>query len=211
MEKLDKRKLLGQDSRETILAVALELFITKGYDATSIDDLRVAAGFRSKASLYTHFRNKEDVSEALMSRILAELEQTVITACEQADREPLAQFTACFSAYIYWGISHRQEYTFRFLRSQQQRMITGKYDYQNTRPSEIYFKMLKIIRQLRLDYPIRPIADEALASMTMGLISRAVIDLESFGDLSLSEQVEQIMDMCIGIVFREQGAEGRRL
>jgi hypothetical protein len=47
--------------------------------------------------------------------------------------------------------------------------------------------------------------------MTMGLISRAVIDLESFGDLSLSEQVEQIMDMCIGIVFREQGAEGRRL
>jgi AcrR family transcriptional regulator len=203
MKKIDKRKLQGQDSRETILAVALELFITKGYDATSIDDLRALAGFRSKASLYTHFKNKEDVSEALMSKILAQLEQTVLTACENADDEALAQFLACFGAYIYWGISHRQEYVFRFLRSQQERMLTGKYDYQSTRPSEIYPKMLKIIRQLRLDYPVRPITDEALASMTMGLISRAVIDLESFGDLSLSEQVDRILDICMGIVFSE--------
>lgn len=193
----------GQDSRATILAVALELFISKGYDSTSIDDLRVAAGFRSKASLYTHFKSKEDVSEALMSRILAELEQTVLIACENADREPLSQFIACFQAYIYWGVSHRQEYTFRFLRSQQERMLTGKYDYQDTRPTEIYPKMLKIIQQLRSHYPVRPIANEALASMTMGLISRAVIDLESFGDLSLQEQVDRISDICMGIVFSE--------
>jgi AcrR family transcriptional regulator len=203
MEKIDKRKLQGQDSRETILAVALELFITKGYDATSIDDLRVSAGFRSKASLYTHFKNKEDVSEALMDRILAELEQTVLTACENAEREPLAQFLACFRAYIYWGVSHRQEYAFRFLRSQQERMLTGKYDYQSTRPSEIYPKMLDIIQQMRSHYPVRPIADAALASTIMGLISRAVIDLESFGDLSLLEQVDRILDMCMGIVFSE--------
>ncbi len=203
MQKIDKRKLQGQDSRETILAVALELFITKGYDATSIDDLRASAGFRSKASLYTHFKNKEDVSEALMSRILAQLEQNVLTACEHADIEPLAQFLACFRAYICWAISHRQEYVFRFLRSQEERMLTGKYDYQNTRPSEIYPKMLNIIRQLRSHYRVRSIADEALASMTMGLISRAVIDLESFGELSLSEQVDRISDMCMGIVFSE--------
>jgi hypothetical protein len=40
-------------------------------------------------------------------------------------------------------------------------------------------------------------------SMTMGLISRAVIDLESFGDLSLPEQVDRISDLCMGIVFSE--------
>lgn len=205
MQKIDKRKLQGQDSRETILAVALELFITKGYDATSIDDLRALAGFRSKASLYTHFKNKEEVSEALMERILAGLEQTVLSACEQANKDSLAQFIACFRAYIFWAIYHRQEYAFRFLRSQQERMLTGKYDYQSTRPSKIYPKMLNIIRQLRLDYPVRPIADEALASMTMGLISRATIDLESFGKIDLSEQVERILDMCMGIVFRDSG------
>jgi AcrR family transcriptional regulator len=165
--------------------------------------LRISAGFRSKASLYTHFKNKEDVSEALMSRILAELEQSVLPACENAVLKPLAQFIACFRAYIYWGLSHRQEYTFRFLRSQQERMLTGKYDYQSNRPSEIYPRMLEIIQQLRSHYPIRPIADEALASMTMGLISRAVIDLESFGDLSLEEQVDRILDLCMGIVFSE--------
>ncbi|MGL5805179.1 MAG: hypothetical protein ACRC2R_07795 [Xenococcaceae cyanobacterium] len=62
--------------------------------------------------------------------------------------------------------------------------------------------MLDIIRQLRSDYPVRPITDEALASMTMGLISRAAIDLESFGEIPLSEQVDLILDMCRGIVFK---------
>ncbi len=52
-----------------------------------------------------------------------------MTACENNDREPLTQFMACFRAYIDWAISHRREYTFRFLRSQYQRISTGKYDY----------------------------------------------------------------------------------
>ncbi|MGL5805178.1 MAG: hypothetical protein ACRC2R_07800 [Xenococcaceae cyanobacterium] len=69
------------------------------------------------------------MSEALMERILAGLEMSVLSACENADRDSLAQFTACFRAYILWAISHRQEYAFRFLRSQQERMLTGKYDY----------------------------------------------------------------------------------
>ncbi|MGL5873873.1 MAG: hypothetical protein ACRC2R_16165 [Xenococcaceae cyanobacterium] len=102
------------------------------------------------------------------SYIIDGIEQNVLDACKNAELEPLAQFIACFRAYIYWGISHRQEYVFRFLRSH---------------------------------YRVRFIADEALVLMTMGLIGRAVIDLESFGDLSLSEQVDRILDMCMGIVF----------
>lgn len=33
-----QRRLKGQDSREIILAVALELFTQRGYDGTLIDD-----------------------------------------------------------------------------------------------------------------------------------------------------------------------------
>src|SRR5258708_39218199 len=45
--------------RDGILQAALQLFSRRGYDATSIDDIRRAAGFKSKASLYTHFKSKE--------------------------------------------------------------------------------------------------------------------------------------------------------
>ncbi|NJQ97005.1 MAG: helix-turn-helix transcriptional regulator [Hydrococcus sp. CSU_1_8] len=53
------RQKHGQDSREVILEVALKLFTKKGYEGTSIDEIRETAGFKSKASLYNHFKNKE--------------------------------------------------------------------------------------------------------------------------------------------------------
>ena len=52
-------------SRTTILQAALHLFTARGYDGTSIDDIRLAAGFKSKASLYTHFKSKEELFEAI--------------------------------------------------------------------------------------------------------------------------------------------------
>lgn len=93
------RRLEGQDSRELILAVALELFTKRGYDGTSIDDIRQAAGFRSKASLYTHFKSKEDVSEALTTRILGQMEDAILAAHRAAADEPMAQFVAGVSTY----------------------------------------------------------------------------------------------------------------
>jgi len=72
--------------------VALELFTKRGYDGTSIDDIRQAAAFRSKASLYNHFKNKEDVSEALTTRILGQMEEAILAAQRTAVDEPMAQF-----------------------------------------------------------------------------------------------------------------------
>ncbi len=199
----NQRRLDGQDSREIILAVALELFTCRGYDGTSIDDIRQAAGFRSKASLYTHFKSKEDVSEALTTRILGQMETAILAAHRAASEEPMAQFLAGVSAYIQWSLSHRQAYAFRFIRAQQERMLTGQYDYQAKRPSPIYPTMLQIISQLRQHYPVRPIADTALFSLLMGVISRAVIDQDAFGEISVTAQAEQLLAVCLGIMFAE--------
>jgi AcrR family transcriptional regulator len=198
-----QRRVEGQDSRELILAVALELFTKRGYDGTSIDDIRQAAGFRSKASLYTHFKSKEDVSEALTTRILGQMEKAILAAHRSAPDEPMAQFLAGVSTYIEWSLSHRQEYAFRFIRAQQERMLTGQYDYQEKRPSPIYPMMLKIIRQLRQTYPVRQIEDAALFSMLMGVISRAVIDQDSFGDIDVKDQAAQLLEVCLGIMFSQ--------
>jgi hypothetical protein len=61
--------------------------------------------------------------------------------------------------------------------------------------------MENLIAQLRATYPVRNIKDEALTSMIVGVISKAVIDQNSFGDISLSEKVEQIIEMCLGVIF----------
>jgi hypothetical protein len=82
-------------------------------------------------------------------------------------------------------------------------MLTGQYDYQEKRPSPIYPMMLNIIRQLRQTYPVRHIEDTALFSMLMGVISRAVIDQDSFGDIDVKAQADQLLEVCLGIMFSQ--------
>jgi AcrR family transcriptional regulator len=57
--------------KQTILNKALELFMEKGYDGASMQDIAEAAGIR-KASLYAHFKGKESIFLAVFEDILAE-------------------------------------------------------------------------------------------------------------------------------------------
>ncbi len=57
-------------TRERILDVALDLFIEKGYDGTSLREIAERLGF-TKAALYYHFASKEDILMALHMRLHA--------------------------------------------------------------------------------------------------------------------------------------------
>ncbi len=50
----------GQQTREKILAVALELFTERGYDKTSLRDIAERLGI-TKAALYYYFERKQDI------------------------------------------------------------------------------------------------------------------------------------------------------
>ncbi len=197
-----KEQAPGKDSRALILQVALALFTQNGYEGTSIDDIRQAAGFRSKASLYTHFKSKEEVANALLDSILSQEEEVVIKAYEAAEPEPLYRFLAMGRAFIEWGLTHKQEYAFCFLRVQQELLMRGQQESEQLQHSPGI--LLGLLAQMRSHYPVRAIADTALLSMMIGLISRAVIDQNSFGQIALREKVDQIIEMCMGVLFTEQ-------
>jgi AcrR family transcriptional regulator len=55
-------------TRERILDVALNLFIEKGFDKTSLREIAEALGF-SKAAVYYHFASKDDILMALHLRL----------------------------------------------------------------------------------------------------------------------------------------------
>lgn len=190
-----------RDSREMILEVSLKLFTQKGYEATSVDDIRKATGFKSKASLYNHFKSKEEISNTLTTTILEQIEKVILSAYRSAAPNPLAQFIAVFRTYIQWGLTHRQQFAFRIIRAQEIRMLTGQYDYQNTNLYKIHPLMMNTIEQLRADYPVRQIPDAALYQMIIGAIARAIIDRDSFGEIPIPEQVEQVLEVCLGILL----------
>jgi AcrR family transcriptional regulator len=190
---------------EAILAAANELFLTRGYDATSIDDIRKASGFRSKASIYSHFKSKEDVAEALVQRTATELKDYIYDAMRSLQTtEPLEQFSIVGRAYINWALRHPQQYCFRFLRSQQKRLLTGFYDCQEDVLAPLYSQIVALIGNLRDHYPIRNLPNEALFTIMLGIVGRAIIDRDELGDIEMDEKIEHILNMSVAVLMESQ-------
>ncbi|WP_239616382.1 TetR/AcrR family transcriptional regulator [Cohnella mopanensis] len=59
-------KRTGSETKAEAQSVALELFITKGYEATSLREIAEHLGI-SKAALYYHFKSKEDIVKSIVS------------------------------------------------------------------------------------------------------------------------------------------------
>ncbi|MDD6396292.1 MAG: TetR/AcrR family transcriptional regulator [Firmicutes bacterium] len=57
------------NTKQEILEVSLNLFSVNGFEATSISQIANAVGIR-KASLYSHFENKQAILDALVKEVL---------------------------------------------------------------------------------------------------------------------------------------------
>ena len=55
--------------KESVMDAAEKLFESKGYDATSVDEIAFNTGI-SKATLYAYYRSKEEIWDSLMCRYM---------------------------------------------------------------------------------------------------------------------------------------------
>lgn len=62
----------AEERRNEILDVAERLFVAKGFDHTSITDIQNEIGI-ARGTLYYHFKSKEDILDAIISRITQRL------------------------------------------------------------------------------------------------------------------------------------------
>ena len=81
------------NTKQEILEAALDLFSVQGFEATSVSQIADAVGIR-KASLYSHFENKQAILDALVRDVLDRYAQRCIFAktdwdkYEDAEEEP---------------------------------------------------------------------------------------------------------------------------
>ena len=64
-----------EETVNLILGVAFRLFMEKGYEHTSIQDIINNLGGLSKGAIYHHFKSKEDILVAVIDRMTAESNQ----------------------------------------------------------------------------------------------------------------------------------------
>lgn len=71
------RNKYPEETVNLILEVSLKLFLTKGYDNTSIQDIIDQLGGLSKGAIYHHFKSKESILVAVFDRYSEHVERTM--------------------------------------------------------------------------------------------------------------------------------------
>ncbi|MFR9729569.1 TetR/AcrR family transcriptional regulator [Saccharopolyspora sp. MS10] len=104
----ERRKRLPRAERERqILAVAEHVFATRGYQATSMDDIAQGVGL-SKPMLYEYFGSKEGLLLACVERARRELLDATTAAAEGAAGSPDRLLHDCILAFFRFADDHAQ-------------------------------------------------------------------------------------------------------
>jgi len=74
-----------EETVNLILEVAFRLFMEKGYEHTSIQDIIDHLGGLSKGAIYHHFKSKEDILIAVTDRMTAESNQMLAVIRDRTD------------------------------------------------------------------------------------------------------------------------------
>ena len=93
-------RLPAEQRRRQLLDVARDVFAERGFHATSMDDVAIAAGV-TKPVLYQHFRNKRALYVELLEDVGRELLERLSAATHEVDsgRERVERG---FTAYFRW-------------------------------------------------------------------------------------------------------------
>lgn len=104
------REAQREFTRQHLLDAAHEIFLEKGYAATSIEDVASAAG-TTRATFYMHFRSKCDLVKALMAET-GEAGYALWTPLGELAAEPRREAVrAWLESTIAWWTDARQEIT----------------------------------------------------------------------------------------------------
>lgn len=89
-----------EETVDRILDVSFRLFMEKGYERTSIQDIIDNLGGLSKGAIYHHFKSKEDILVTVTDRMTAESNQMLGTIRDRSDLTGKEKLKAIFKASI---------------------------------------------------------------------------------------------------------------
>jgi AcrR family transcriptional regulator len=99
-------QLRSQQRHQRILDAAAEVFATKGYHGTLVDEIAAEAE-TSKGGVYFHFPNKQAIFLALLDR-LANMLRERIEAATSSEREPVQRAEAALRVVLETFGGHRR-------------------------------------------------------------------------------------------------------
>ncbi len=100
------------DTRQSILAAARELFLLKGFEATTIRNIAEKIEY-SPSTIYQHFKDKNEIFYTIHSEAFAELVR-YLNASEM-HKNPMDQLIALGQIYIQFALENPELYDLMFI------------------------------------------------------------------------------------------------
>lgn len=115
MNAKSRRRVHKEQLRGEILAAARDIFVREGYEQFSMRKLAKRIEY-SPASLYLHFRNKQELFDCLVEESFARLLQTLIRLRDgHQSPDPAQELKRGLWAYVNFGLRHPNHYRFAFM------------------------------------------------------------------------------------------------
>ena len=137
----------SEETASLILDVAFRLFIEKGYERTSIQDIIDNLGGLSKGAIYHHFRSKEDILVAVTDRMTEESNKMLVEIRDRTDITGKEKLKAIFKESV--------------LRPVQDDIFTVAPDLSNN-PS-LFVSIFRETVNLAAPYYIQPIIEQGIS------------------------------------------------
>ena len=90
MERAGRKKAL--ETRDRIMDAAEDVFNESGYSNTTLNEIAEAAGV-TRGAIYWHFKNKEDLFQAMCLRIRVPMDALIEGIVEKGVNDPVAQLS----------------------------------------------------------------------------------------------------------------------
>ena len=175
-------------TRAAVLDAAKSLFVEKGFDATSVEDIGKLAQ-ASKGAVYHHFSDKQEIFAELFRAAESAIMQDVIAAMA-TDGEPWDQFVAATRAFLH-GFAHDD--AARSLL----RQVIGVLGWDRVRAidEEVALPLVRaLLEQFVKTGEIRPLPVDATSEMLFSLFCDASLFIAAADDAATaSDEVETVI------------------
>ncbi|HZG14438.1 MAG TPA: TetR/AcrR family transcriptional regulator [Candidatus Bathyarchaeia archaeon] len=136
------RRAVDQElTKEKILDVARDLFVTQGYRSVSMRQIAAALGY-SHGSIYYHFKSKADLFYSLVNQDFTLLDQKLEEVL-LADEEPRQKLFHVLLGFIRFGLEHQSHYEIMFMMKDEELQR-----YLPSNPDQTYEKFAQAIFSL---------------------------------------------------------------
>lgn len=206
-----KRKRMKADERRgEIIRAAMKVFAKNGFGGSTTREIAEGAGI-SEAMIYSHFRNKEDLYNAIIDEKLQESEPLYYPLDAIRKRDDQRVFATIVSNYLH---RHGEDTTFLRLllfSALEGHELAGMFV---AGPVRKFFEFLAdYIRERVEEGAFKPVNPELASRFLLGMVHYFVLLREILGDETLSpidpmEVVEAVVNVfCQGILVNDGKAD----